>query len=105
MEDKKFVVWVCTMDGRGRCGEKGGKVLLRTFEAEVNRRGLKGVIVTPMGCTDRHAHGPAVLVDPDGLWYCGVGKDDVPKIVDSHLCRGEPVEGLVCPQCQVSKPT
>jgi (2Fe-2S) ferredoxin len=55
------------------------------------------VLVTPNGCTDRHDHGAAVLVDPDGTWYCGVKPDDVPSIIEEHVCRGRPVNRLACP--------
>jgi (2Fe-2S) ferredoxin len=55
-------------------------------------------MVTPNGCTDRHASGPAVLIDSDGTWYCHVRPGGVSEIIESHLCGGRPVERLLCPE-------
>jgi len=97
LKSKRFIIWVCTMDGEGRCGRKGGKEVLARLRLEVERRGLSNVLVTPNGCTDRHDHGAAVLVDPDGTWYCGVKPDDVPSVIEEHVCGGRPVKRLACP--------
>jgi sirohydrochlorin cobaltochelatase len=93
---KRYIVWVCTMDGAGRCGSKGGKDVLTRFRSEVAARRLDNVMVTPNGCTDRHDHGPVVLVDPDGTWYCGVGPEDVDEIVELHLCNDAVDDGPLC---------
>ena len=39
--------------------------------------------------------GPIVCVQPDGTWYYDVTPANMDRIIDQHLCRGQPVEDLV----------
>jgi len=83
-------------DPRGSCGPKGGAAIREAFKAELKRRGLKGLVrANAAGCLDACAHGPTVVVYPEGVWYGGVSPDDVPEIVDRHLIGGEPVTRLL----------
>jgi len=83
-------------DPRGSCGPKGGPAIREAFKAELKRRGLKGVMrANSAGCLDACAHGPTVVVYPDGVWYGGVKPEDVPEIVERHLIGGEPVIRLL----------
>lgn len=60
----------------------------------VLRRGLGGeVAVTTSGCLGPCFEGPNVVVYPDGVWYAGVGDQDVDDIVE-HLAGGPVVERL-----------
>jgi (2Fe-2S) ferredoxin len=34
-------------------------------------------------------------VQPDGIWYYNVTDSNMDKIIDRHLCNGEPVEELI----------
>jgi (2Fe-2S) ferredoxin len=65
------------------------------LKAELKRRGLKDVRANAAGCLDACAHGPSVVVYPEGVWYRGVTVADVPEIVEQHLVGGRPVERLV----------
>jgi (2Fe-2S) ferredoxin len=69
--------------------------LREAFKVELARRGLKGIVrANKSGCLDACAHGPTVVVYPEGVWYGGVTVADVPEIVERHLVGGEPVERL-----------
>ncbi|HKH10709.1 MAG TPA: (2Fe-2S) ferredoxin domain-containing protein [Rubrobacter sp.] len=79
-------IFVCATQGEGRCGEKGGGELLEAFRGEVERRGISSSVVLRNACTRRHEEGPVVFVFPDDVWYTRVSPDDVPGIVEKHLC-------------------
>ncbi len=57
--------------------------------------GPRDVRVNKTGCLSQCAHGPMVVVYPEGVWYAGVGLADVPEIVEEHLVNGRPVERLL----------
>ncbi len=82
-------------DPRGCCAARGGEEVRDAFKAELARRGLRGVVrANGAGCLDGCAHGPTVVVYPEGVWYGRVTAADVPEIVERHLVNGEPVERL-----------
>jgi (2Fe-2S) ferredoxin len=86
-------------DPRGSCGAKGSPAIREAFKAELKKRNLKGIVrANASGCLDACAHGPSVVVYPEGVWYGGVTPADVPEIVESHLVGGRPVERLVIRQ-------
>jgi (2Fe-2S) ferredoxin len=82
-------------DPRGCCAARGGGAVREALKAELSRRGLKGLVrANSAGCLDACAHGPTVVVYPEGVWYGRVRPEDVPEIVERHLLGGEPVERL-----------
>lgn len=78
-------IFVCATSGEGRCGSKGGGLLLERFHEEVERRGIPATAVLRNACTRRHEEGPVVFVYPDDVWYTRVKPVDVPEIVERHL--------------------
>jgi (2Fe-2S) ferredoxin len=78
-------IFVCAAPGEGRCGAKGGGLLLERFREEVERRGIPAATVLRNACTRRHEEGPVVFVYPDDVWYTRVQPDEVPEIVERHL--------------------
>jgi len=82
-------------DPRGCCADRGGEAVREALKAELARRGMKGEVrANGAGCLDACAHGPTVVVYPEGVWYGHVRPEDVPEIVERHLLGGEPVERL-----------
>ena len=59
--------------------------------------GLQGadVEIKFTGCHGMCQQGPIVIVEPDDTFYAKVKTKDIPKIIDQHLTKGEPVERLV----------
>lgn len=86
-------------DPRGSCGCKGSAAVREALKLELKRCGLKGrVRANASGCLDACAHGPTVVVYPEGVWYGGVRPEDVPEIVAQHIVGGRPVERLLIRQ-------
>ena len=86
-------------DPRGSCGCKGSAAIRDALKQELHRRGLKRQIrANSAGCLDACAHGPTLVVYPEGVWYGGVTPADVPEIVERHLVGGEPVQRLMVPE-------
>lgn len=82
-------------DPRGCCACKGSEAIRTALKDEIARRGLKKQVrANAAGCLDACAHGPSIVVYPEGVWYGHVRVEDVPEIVESHLVNGVPVERL-----------
>lgn len=87
-------VFVCTTEGRHHCAELGAEKVLRRLRDEVERRNLRHVRTTRMGCNHQHHQGPILIVYPDGIWYGHLRPEDVTEIIEHHLIGGKPVERL-----------
>lgn len=86
-------------DPRGACAARGGHEVAAAFKQKLYERGLKRIVrPNKAGCLDQCAHGAAVVVYPEGVWYGGVTVDDVDEIIDRHILGGEPVARLVLPE-------
>jgi (2Fe-2S) ferredoxin len=82
----------CTADGQSQAlfdslGEKFKAAGLNEGELRVKR--------SRVSCFAACKGGPIVCVQPDGTWYYNVTPDNMDRIVDQHLCNGQPVEDLV----------
>jgi (2Fe-2S) ferredoxin len=53
------------------------------------------VQITVCGSLGLCAHGPNMVVYPEGIWYAGVKPSDIPEIVRSHFQHDTPVERLI----------
>lgn len=82
-------------DPRGCCAEKGAEAVRVRLRELAKGAGLaKRVRINAAGCLDQCAHGVAIVVYPDGIWYGAVTVDDVDEIFQSHVVQGQPVERL-----------
>lgn len=80
---------------RGCCAARGGHDVAAAFKKRLFDRGLKRIVrPNKAGCLDQCAHGVAIVVYPEGVWYGGVTVDDVDEIIDEHIIGGRPVERL-----------
>ncbi|MBE6772377.1 MAG: NADH-quinone oxidoreductase subunit NuoF [Ruminococcaceae bacterium] len=78
------------------CTSSGSKVLMSTFESEIEKNGLsEEVKVVQTGCFGLCALGPVVIIYPEGTFYSRVEEKDVAEIVSEHLLKGRLVERLV----------
>ena len=80
--------------GRPACAGRGSVEIATALTHAVLARGIGAeVAVTTTACLGPCFDGPNVVVYPDGVWYQGVGVDDVKELVDS-LASGLIVERL-----------
>ncbi len=78
------------------CTSSGSKVLISTFESEIEKNGLaEEVKVVQTGCFGLCALGPVVIIYPEGTFYSRVTESDVAEIVSEHLLKGRLVDRLV----------
>ena len=93
-------VFVCdnrrdASDPRGCCAAKGADAVRARLKDLVKEAGQnRRVRINAAGCLDQCAHGVALVVYPEGIWYGAVTDDDVDEIFRSHVLGGQPVERL-----------
>jgi (2Fe-2S) ferredoxin len=81
---------------KGSCLEKGSAEVRDALKAELGARGLaKLVRANNAGCLDACAFGVAMVIYPEGIWYGGVTKSDIPEIVERTILRGEVIDRLL----------
>ncbi len=96
-------IFICTnqrdgADERGCCKARGADAVAEAFKRKLYERGFKRIVrPNKSGCLDQCAHGVAVVVYPDGVWYGGVKPEDVDEIIESHIVGGKPVARLEIP--------
>ena len=81
--------------GMATCGiAAGARPVLTAFVEEVNRRGLKDMVVTQAGCIGMCKLEPIVEVFQPGkekVTYVKMTPEKVSRIVTEHLVNGSPV--------------
>ncbi len=78
------------------CTSSGSKVLMSTFEKELEKQGLQEEVkIVQTGCFGLCALGPVVIIYPEGTFYSRVQEADVAEIVEEHLLKGRLVDRLV----------
>lgn len=85
-------VLVCAGTG---CISSGSRDVYNRMEAAVKEAGIDDCEVSITGCHGFCEQGPIVIIEPEGIFYGGVGVDDVEEIVEKQLKNGEPVERLL----------
>jgi NADH:ubiquinone oxidoreductase subunit F (NADH-binding)/(2Fe-2S) ferredoxin/Pyruvate/2-oxoacid:ferredoxin oxidoreductase delta subunit len=86
-------VLVCAGTG---CVSGNSFATATALENDIFKKGLgQEVQVIRTGCQGFCAEGPIVIVQPDGIFYCGVKAKDASNIVDEHLIKGRPVKKLM----------
>lgn len=82
----------------GSCARRGAVRLRNYMKARAKELGLTDVRINAAGCLDRCAHGPTMVVYPQGVWYHCASFEDVDAILLSHLRDGVVVERLRLPR-------
>jgi (2Fe-2S) ferredoxin len=89
MEKPRYRAYICCGPN---CGPKGSRLLLDALEEEVRRAGLQDQIaVLPTGCQNHCETGPTMVVYPGPVYYQGVDRERLRRIVSEHLALGRPV--------------
>ncbi len=81
---------------KGCCLEKGSAAIRDAMKAELQKRGLSGIVrANNSGCLDACAFGPSMVIYPEAIWYGGVKKEDVPEIVEQTILHGTVIPRLL----------
>lgn len=97
MKFKKHV-FICTNDKpapKKCCGSEKGMEIVKAFQESLKEKGLNTEIrAQRAGCLDACAHGPSIVVYPEGVYYGKVTPEDVEEIVTEHLVGDKVVDRL-----------
>ncbi|NJK38437.1 MAG: (2Fe-2S) ferredoxin domain-containing protein [Oscillatoriales cyanobacterium RM1_1_9] len=80
------------------CLRNGADATLQAFQALTTPESNSEFKVESSGCLGQCNIGPTVRVLPDETWYAWVKPSDVPKIVQQHLQKGQPVQEKLNPR-------
>ena len=87
------------------CTSSGSTEIRERLETELKAKGLEDEIkIVHTGCFGLCAHGPVMIVYPEGTFYSRVKADDVPEIVEEHLLKGRVVTRLVYDETDGKEP-
>ncbi len=87
------------------CVSTGAFDFRRALETELKKQGLADeVLVVRTGCQGFCAAGPIVVVQPDGVFYCGAKAADAPLLVEEHFLKGRPLEKLMFKAAEAEAP-
>ena len=88
---------------RGCCDPQGTDLLRGTFKAEIKRRGLAPLVrANAAGCLDQCELGPVVVIYPQAIWYGGVTREDVPRILEETVLHGRILQDLLIADPQLN---
>lgn len=83
----KCHIFVCVKsrdDGRKSCGNSGSRELRSLLKSEIKTRGWKKTArVCESSCLGVCEAGPNIMIYPQGVWFSGVTKDDLPEILQA----------------------
>jgi len=75
---------------------KRSRQLQETIEANLEKNGLAGKVkIVLSGCLGMCAKGPIMIVNPGYTIYGNVTDNDIPKIIEEHLIKKQPVKKLM----------
>lgn len=90
---------------RGCCDPEGKQTLKDAFKVQLKKTGLGPLVrANHAGCLDQCEHGPVVVIYPLGVWYGGVTVEDVPRIVERTILKGEILHDLQIAESCLNNP-
>ncbi len=90
---------------RGSCDPSEKEALRSAFKKELKQAGLtRSTRTNQTACLDQCEHGPVVVIYPQAIWYGGVKPDDIPRIVDRTIARGEVLPDLLIADTCLNNP-
>ncbi len=103
MEFYRAHVLICGGTG---CTSSNSDKIRQEFIAQLDKNNLdKEVKIVITGCFGLCAHGPIVVVYPEGAMYTMVKVEDVKEIVEEHLMKGRLVKRLMAGDKEAEDPS
>ena len=93
-------IFICVnqkTNGKKCCNDIDAKPYVDYFKQSLVGKDCHGAgkyRVSSSGCLGRCRKGPCLVIYPEGVWYSYHSRDDLDKIIDSHLLAGEIVSEL-----------
>jgi (2Fe-2S) ferredoxin len=72
----------------GCCASKGSDTLHAYFKARIKELGIKDTRINQSGCLGQCAHGPVIVLYPQGIWYTVMSTADIDTIIKTHIEGG-----------------
>jgi len=86
--------WLVQVCRHRSCDRGGSEAVLAAFRQHQS----PSILVAESDCMGQCSAGPTVKVMPGNTWYCRVTSEDVPRIVEQHLGKGELVRDRLHPR-------
>ena len=80
---------------RGCCLDKNSDNVLNYMKTRLKELGVENTRVNKAGCLDQCEKGPAVVIYPEGVWYTVKTIEDAENLIQSHILKNMPVQGLL----------
>ena len=109
MAGYKKHVFVCqhkrtVESGKKSCGGSGSAELRSALKSQITSLGLKKEIrINVSGCLGQCAHGPAMVIYPQGTWYGNVQPSDLNDILNQSILDDQIIERLKIKQDEDEK--
>lgn len=65
------------------------------MKARAKELGIDDIRVSTSSCLNACAHGPAVVIYPEGIWYQIKTNEDAERVLTEHVIGGKVVEDLL----------
>ena len=93
MKQYRTHLLVCAGTG---CVAGGSFEIRKALEKEIAKKNLQDeIVVIATGCNGFCERGPIVVVQPEGIFYQKLKKEDIPYLVEEHFLKGRPVKKLM----------
>ncbi|KPK43295.1 MAG: NADH dehydrogenase, partial [Nitrospira bacterium SM23_35] len=100
--NKRHVILVCQGTG---CVSGGSEHIFSALKDALETSGNgKDILVKRTGCHGFCQQGPLAVVEPQGIFYTKVTREDIPEILQSISSGGKPLERLLYRDTFTDKP-
>ena len=98
IESYDFHIMLCC---GSKCVPDENRELLNYLKSRLSELGLNRVRVNRAGCLGVCKEGPIMVVNPDGVWYCHLNRENADRIIEQHLMNREVVDDLAFHQSRL----
>lgn len=94
-----------TLHPRGCCDPQGNDSLRNAFKTYIKEHKLGPLVrANKAGCLEQCELGPTVAIYPQGIFYGNVTSNDVPRIIEETVLKGNILEDLLIRDDEMNNP-